>query len=153
MPQQNDQDQYELVLNALKSQIGHLRHSPEKRQLVIQRLNSLSILFRVCARKKVSSRLRYLSDILQRDLPRQVRLLESNLDSGVIVADAIDRMINRVTSLPDTAFDEDRGYEADTEASEEESVMDPSDDNYIALVLLGPTWNDLVVDAEVDMDL
>lgn len=144
-------DQHERVLRALRRQVGFLRHDIEKRQLVIGRLESFSRLSRSCARMRTNTRLRHLSKILERGLPGQISLLQSELNCDNMVADAIDRMILENSLLPDAAFVDDQAYEADAEENEQ-SEMDLSDDSYIARVLLNPAWDDSLPDVEIIID-
>ncbi|KAJ5124979.1 uncharacterized protein N7515_008804 [Penicillium bovifimosum] len=170
MPQPSDRTLYERVLRALRRQIVCLRYNPEKHERVIGRLQALSHLSRIRTQTRDNTRLRHLSDILQSFLPPQISLLKAGRSNDLIVAEALARMVLEFCALPDAAFD-DEDYvgpdgrplrlgdaqhirrRADLEADADDSEMDPSDDSYIARVLLGPTWNDDFVDIEVIIDL
>jgi hypothetical protein len=170
MPQPSDRIQYERVLEALRRQIVCLRYNPEKHQRVINRLQALYHLSRIRTQIRNSSCLRLLSDILQSFLPGQIRLLKAGRNNGPIVAEALARMVLRFCALPDAACNNENhvgpdgkaaqpggarhsrrraDLEGEADDNERESVMDPSDDNYIARVLLGPTWNDHMVNIVV----
>ncbi|KAJ5555797.1 hypothetical protein N7535_008229 [Penicillium sp. DV-2018c] len=170
MAQPSGRMQYERVLRALRRQIICLRYNPEKHHLVIGRLQALSRISRFRTQIRNNTRLRHLSDILQSFLPAQISLLKADRGNGPIVAEALARMVLEFCALPDVAFDDEDYVGTDEESSppgegqhirrrvdleddSDGSEMDPSDDNYIARVLLGPTWNDPVVDIEIIIDL
>ncbi|KAJ5153693.1 uncharacterized protein N7500_009132 [Penicillium coprophilum] len=155
MPPLNDGLQHERMLTALCRLICDLRSNPESRCLAIARLNAISRLARICAQFGKDARFTQLCDTLQRGLPGQIALLKSDINSNVIVADALDRMIFRSSLVPSAvaALDQDiemsdeeadQGFHVD--ASDEESNIDSSDDNYIARLLLGSTWAKPIVD-------
>ncbi|KGO70275.1 hypothetical protein PITC_020940 [Penicillium italicum] len=155
MPPLNDSEQHERMLTALRRRIRDLRSNPENRSLVIARLNAISRLARICAKFGKDARFTRLCDNLQRGLPGQIGLLKSDINSYVIVADALDRMILESSLFsPSLAgfdrhnekVDKEADQEADADSSDEESEMDPSDDNYIARLLLGSRWAESVVD-------
>ncbi|KAJ5425076.1 hypothetical protein N7465_000146 [Penicillium sp. CMV-2018d] len=146
MPPLNDAEQHERMLTTLKHRIRDLRSNPENRSLVIARLNAISRLARICAQFGKDARFTQLCDTLQRALPGQIRLLKSDINSSVIVADALDRMILESFLFPSDKPNEQVDQDADAECSDDDGEMDPSDDNYIARLLLGSKWAKEIVD-------
>ncbi|OQD69022.1 hypothetical protein PENPOL_c002G10183 [Penicillium polonicum] len=146
MPPLNDVEQHERMLTTLKRRIRDLRSNPENRSLVIARLNAISRLARICAQFGKDARFTQLCDTLQRALPGQIGLLKSDINSSVIVADALDRMILESFLFPADKPNEQVDQDADAECSDDEGEMDPSDDNYIARLLLGSKWAKEIVD-------
>ncbi|KAJ5817336.1 hypothetical protein N7447_009569 [Penicillium robsamsonii] len=155
MPPLNDTQQHERMLTALTRLIRDLRSNPESRLLVITRLTAISRLGRICAQFGKDARFTQLCDTLQRGLPGQIALLKSDIASNVIVADALDRMILESSSFPRSAavvrrddenIDEEADQDVNVDASDDESEMDASDDNYIARLLLGSKWAEPIVD-------
>ncbi|KAJ5593438.1 hypothetical protein N7537_010342 [Penicillium hordei] len=151
MPPLNDAEQHERMLTTLGRRIRDLRSNPENHSLVIARLNAISRLARICVQFGKDARFTQLCHTLQRALPGQIGLLESDINSNVIVADALERMILEsslfprtvdVVNIQDGKFDQG----ADAECSDGEGEMDPSDDNYIARLLLGSKWAKEIVD-------
>ncbi|CAI7591829.1 unnamed protein product [Penicillium glandicola] len=155
MPPLNDSAQHERMLTTLRRRIRDLRSEPNSRSLVIARLNAISRLARICAQLGRDACFTRFCDILQRGLPGQIGLLKSNVNSNFIVADALDRMIIEASLFPPPAANGDRDNEnageelrqqVDSDASDEESDMDSSDDDYIARLLLGSKWAEPIVD-------
>ncbi|KXG52042.1 uncharacterized protein PGRI_083260 [Penicillium griseofulvum] len=154
MPPLNDSQQHERILTTLKRRIHDLRSNPGSRTLVIARLNAISCLARICAQFGKDIRFTQLCDVLQRGLPGQIALLKSDINSNVIVADALERMILECSFRRSvSAVDSDDGkvdrvadQDANVDASDQESDMDFSDDNYIAQLLLGSKWAKPIVD-------
>lgn len=146
MPPLNDAEQHERMLTTLKRRIRDLRSNPENRSLVIARLNAISRLARICAQFGKDARFTQLCDTLQRALPGQIGLLKSDINSSVIVADALDRMILESFLFPPDNPNEQVDQDADAECSDDEGELDPSDDNYIARLLLGSKWAKEIVD-------
>ncbi|KAJ5676286.1 hypothetical protein N7536_012458 [Penicillium majusculum] len=151
MPLLNDAKQHERILTTLNRGIRDLRFNSENRSLVIARVNAVSRLARICAQFGKDARFTQLCDTLQKALPGQIGLLKSDINSNVIVADALERMILQsslfprpvaVVDKPDGKVDKD----ANGECSDDEGEMDPSDDNYIARLLLGSKWAKEIVD-------
>ncbi|KAJ6186642.1 hypothetical protein N7519_007943 [Penicillium mononematosum] len=151
MPPLNDSEQHERMLTALRRRIRDLRSNPENRSLAIARLNAIYRLARICAQFGKDARFTQLCDALRRGLPGQIGLLKSDINSNVIVADALDRMIlesslyNCSVTVVDKDDDEVDG-ETDQDIDADSSEMDRSDDNYIARLLLGSKWAQPIVD-------
>jgi hypothetical protein len=139
------------MLTALGRRIRELRFNPENRSLVIARLNAIYRLARICVQFGKDVRFTQLCDTLRRGLPGQIGLLKSDINSSVIVADALDRMIlgsplsNCSVTVVDKDDDEVDG-ETDQDIDADSSEMDCSDDNYIARLLLGSKWAQPIVD-------
>ncbi|KAJ5531715.1 hypothetical protein N7527_005108 [Penicillium freii] len=146
MPPLNDAEQHERMLTTLKHRIRDLRSNPENRSLVIARLNAISRLARIFAQFGKDARFTQLCVTLQRALPGQIGLLKSDINSSVIVADALDRMILESSLFPPDKPNGQVDQDADAECSDDEGEMDPSDDNYIARLLLGSKWAKEIVD-------
>lgn len=151
MPPINDAKQHERILTTLNRGICDLRSYPDNRSLVIARLNAISRLARICAQFGKDARFTQLCDTLQKALPGQIGLLKSDINSNVIVADALERMILESSLVPSSVAvvekpDEKVDPDADSECSDDEGEMDPSDDNYIARLLLGSKWAKEIVD-------
>ncbi|KAJ5966792.1 hypothetical protein N7501_003040 [Penicillium viridicatum] len=146
MPPLNDAEQHERMLTTLKRRIRDLRSNPENRSLVMARLNAISRLARICAQFGKDARFTQLCDTLQRALPGQIGLLKGDINSSVIVADALDRMILESFLFTPDKPNEQVDQDADAECSDDEGEMDPDDDNYIARLLLGSKWAKEIVD-------
>ncbi|CAI7588303.1 unnamed protein product [Penicillium palitans] len=140
MPPINDAKQHERILTTLNRGIRDLRSYPENRSLVIARLNAISRLARICAQFGKDARFTRLCDTLQRALPGQIGLLKSDINSNVIVAAALERIILESSSFPRSVAVLEKPDDDD------EGEMDPSDDNYIARLLLGSKWAKEIVD-------
>ncbi|OQE14134.1 hypothetical protein PENFLA_c040G01103 [Penicillium flavigenum] len=150
MPPLNDSEQHERMLTALRRRIRDLRSNPENRSLAIARLNAIYRLARICAQYGKNARFTQLCDALRRGLPGQIGLLKSDINSNVIVADALDRMILE-SSLSNCSVtvvdkDDDKVEETHQDIDADSSEMDCSDDNYIARLLLGSKWAQPIVD-------
>ncbi|KAJ5189942.1 hypothetical protein N7491_008017 [Penicillium cf. griseofulvum] len=155
MPPLNDSQQHQHMLATLERRIRDLRSNPETRLLIIARLNAISCLARICAQFGKDIRFTQLCDALHSGLPRQIALLKSDINSNIIVADALERIILEssfvrrsvaVVDSDDEKADGEANQGVDTYASDEESDMDSSDDNYIARLLLGSKWAKPIVD-------
>ncbi|KAF7518936.1 hypothetical protein PCG10_010437 [Penicillium crustosum] len=147
----NDAKQHERILTTLNRGIWDLRFNPENRSLVIARLNAISRLARICAQFGKDDHFTQFCDTLQKALPGQIGLLKSHMNSDFIVADALERMITESSLFPRSVAvvekpDEKVSQDADAECSDDEGEMDPSDDNYIAWLLLGSKWAREIVD-------
>ncbi|KAI3131143.1 hypothetical protein CBS147326_5748 [Penicillium roqueforti] len=141
MPPLNDSEQHERMLTALRRGIHDLRSKPENRMLVIERLNAISRLARICVQVGKDARFTRLCDTLQREMPRQIALLKSDINSNLIVANALAQMI-----LESSTFTRSIVVFNSEDETDEQSELDPSDDNYIARLLLGSKWAKEVVD-------
>ncbi|KAJ9487281.1 hypothetical protein VN97_g6026 [Penicillium thymicola] len=151
MPLLNDAEQHERMLTTLRRRIRDLRSDQENSKLVIARLNAIRHLARICAQFGKDARFTQLCDTLQKALPGQIGLLKSGINSNVIVADALERMIleSSLVSRPVVVVnrqDETVDQDADAECSDDEDEIDPGDDNYIARLLLGPSWATPIAD-------
>lgn len=100
MPSLNDSEQHERMLAVLRHQIRDLRSNPDNRSLLIARLDSISRLARICAQFATEARFTQLCETLQRGLPGQIGLLKSDINSNIIVADTLDRMILKCSLSP-----------------------------------------------------
>ncbi|CAG7937677.1 unnamed protein product [Penicillium nalgiovense] len=151
MPPLNDSEQHERMLTALSRRIRELRSIPENRSLAIGRLNAIYRLARICGQFGKDTRFTQLCDTLRRALPGQIGLLKSDINSNVIVADALDRMIleSSLSKCSVTVVDKDDDKvdgETDRDIDADSSEIDCSDDNYIARLLLGSKWAQPIVD-------
>ena len=145
----NDSEQHERMLAALRRRIRELRFKPENRSLTIERLNAIYRLVIIYAQFGKDARFMQLRDSLRRGLPGQIGLLKSDINSNVIVADALDRMIVK-SSLPNCSVpvidkdydkvDQGTDHDIDADSTDEQSEMDASDYNYMARLLLGSKW-------------
>ena len=141
MPPLNDSEQHERMLSALRRGIYSLRSNPEDRLLVNERLKAISRLAGICAQVGKDARFTRLCDTLRSELPRQIALLQSDINSNLIVANALAQMI-----LESSSFTRSMAVLNSDEETDKESEIDPSDDDYIARLLLGSNWAKPVVD-------
>ncbi|OQE36895.1 hypothetical protein PENCOP_c011G06098 [Penicillium coprophilum] len=155
MPPLNDGLQHEPMLMALSSLIYDLRSNPESRCLAIARLNAISRLPRICAQFGKDAHFTQLCDTLQRGLPGQIALLNSDINRNFIIADALGRikirycLVSSVVAALDKdieMFDEEADQDVHADATDEESNIESIDANYIARLLLGSTWAKPIVD-------